>query len=207
MKNLAFILVLGISFTYMANAANDAENPFGIRTWNADRDFGTSIKQGKLVFQTVDLKSGTLGSYVYQTNAGKWILLSGRLNGINEFFADAVGKESAREFLDKQVAQLLLATMAPFGSRIIDSGLLTFYETHGDTASISTLRRYKSDVKPVIDPSGWVLEFNVAAENGGIEHWRARGSLVPLSVQSFSRDIVEPGGAYVPRSETGGTPH
>jgi hypothetical protein len=206
MKNSAFVLTAIIATSTMTHGQTGSNSTPAVQTWEAGQDFGSWIKRGKLVYQTVNLNAGQLGAYVYQGRSGNWVLLSGRLDGINAILGDEIAKESAARFLDENLARLLLATMAPPRSSIIDKEFLTIYVPSGDSNSVAKLQRYKSDAKPVVAGNDWTLEFNVASDRGGIEHWRVTGRLAPFSIQSFSREIAESNGAFEPLLETGSAP-
>jgi hypothetical protein len=203
MKNIAFFLTVIIASFLMAHGETESSSLPVVQTWDAARDFGSWVKHGKLVYQTVNLNAGKLGSYVYQGKSGNWILLSGKLDGLNEFLGEEIAKDSATQFLYEQLASLLLATMAPPHSRIIDQEFLAIYLRNGDSTSITKLQRYKSDGKPAVADNNWTLEINVASAHGGIEHWRVTGWLAPLSIHSFSREIAEHDGAFTPMLESG----
>lgn len=234
MKNLIRIFSAAILCSLMACAqVTTGESPC-IRTYNAEHDFGFSVTHGKLVFQMVILESGRLGSYVYQDSSNHRFLLSNRIDGINKFLGDEIASGSDAQFLMEQMAYLLLYTMSPPESSIIDDKFLASYKAEvssqsgsnfiddpalsvsiandGSIDSIPKLEHYKSDATPRVTGNDWVLEFNVATAAGGIEHWRIAGQLSPLLIRSFYREIAEPNGTYVPliyvgkASPTGSSP-
>lgn len=202
MKNIASILAIIIAFSPMAHGQTE-NGVSGVRTWDAEQDFGPWIKRGKLVYQSVNLKAGRLGAYVYQPGSGNWVLLSGKLDGINLLLSAEISADSVAPFLNEYLARLLLATMATPRSKIVDKEFLIVYARNGDSNSIPKLQGYKSDTKPSIAGPNWTLNFNVCSDQGAIERWLITGRLAPLSIRSFAREIVEPNGAFAPLLETG----
>jgi hypothetical protein len=216
MKNIAsiFSVIFLLHLTACAQVNNSSNLP-RVRIYDATHDFGPWVKRGKLVHETVALSPGELESYFYQDRSGHWFLLSNRIDGINEFLDDEIPKELAIDFLNERMSFLLLSTMSPAQSYIINDqflnefvnvGSLTNFQPfagNSDFASIKKLQPYKSDAKPVVAGNDWKLDFNVATHLGGIEKWHVTGQVAPLLVRSFCREIAEPNGTFTPFSETG----
>lgn len=196
MKKILFVLVLTLIQRTTAYAGTGSNVPPAVITREANEDFGSWVKHGKLIYQSADLDGARFGWYVYQPQSGGPVFLSGRLDGVNDLLGGEVSQGFAETFLSEHLASVLVATMAPVGSYIVTKKFVDAFSS-GDSR-VPILRRYSLEPTPRISGDEWKLDFNVASNLGGIERWHVVGRLSPLRIESFERDIAERNGSFDP---------
>jgi hypothetical protein len=201
MKEFAFIAVLTLALSPMTQA--DAENGAlsAVMTREADGEFGPWIGRGELIYQSVNLDTGRLGWYIYHNVSGNNVLLSGRLDGINDLLREKIVGVSAEKFLAEYLADLLTGTMAPAGSFVITKRSIDGFASKDSRAAI--LRTYILEPAPHVVSNEWILDVNVASGLGGIERWHVSGRLFPIQIYTFNRTISEPNNSFPPMLVTG----
>lgn len=204
-QSIIYLLVMTI-FTLLSHAGVPNSSSVSVRSWAPDPGLSAWCKSGKMVFFSSDLGAGPIGVYAYKRNSGKWIVLTDRIDGVNEFLGlEIASVEAGNRFLSEQMARLLLSTMAPEGARIVDREMIELYEKYGDKRSLALLRKYESTTAPKIESARWSLEFYVTTRRGDIERWNFAGRLTGLAIISFLREIVEGPNSFRTVGVAGGT--
>jgi len=175
----------------------------------ANHGIGSWVKHGKVVCQTISFHSGKFYIYVYRSPTGNWSLLHDNIVGINDFLREEIyTKELTDKFIQgKDLVGLLFYNMGARNTTpITDEYMQDIEERYGnhkkpwgdwsDDALRAKLKGYALPSLTVVKDNQWTLELNLLTEPGGMEHWLYKGTVYPLQVKSYTRELAEPDGSF-----------
>jgi len=191
-KYLLLIFIIFIKNELAAQINMGQDTSPAILTRDSSKDFPW-VRCGKVFSQRINIKSGSLNIYIYQSPSGELTLLSGRIDGLNVILKTEVAQGDAQRFIENILSGLLVDTMATGPDVIIKSRKIDI------VSSEEKLREsYVLDTPPRIIGNEWSLHFNIATRSGGVEGWRISGRVSPLCILSFTRQILASSGTLRP---------
>jgi len=164
------------------------------------------VKSGKVFMQKGYFPAGEDYSIlVYKTKDGEYFYLSGCMDSMNVMLAKEVKKEEALQFLEKEMTAFIHDILRPptAGSAIITK---RYVETTGVDFGRKILEPYIIDKeepyvpyvpnKKIVTVEGnkWTINLNVRTKYGAIEAWLISGTVDPLRITTFNKNILKPEG-------------
>lgn len=178
------------------------------------------IKRGQLIDQWADTSGQQITNTLYKTPDGKVLMLSNDIGNMNIFFADQIdSRKAAVKFAGDTLPFMLAALFGTGRNTIITKGwvdndaecldrdvddtirkrdglrdLLSEAETVPGRRESLIFKKHICEPEPRIIGNDWTLKLNVVTLAGSVECWKLTGKVYPLQIQTFSREILEPGG-------------
>ena len=154
------------------------------------------VKSGKVFQQNCRIARVYYDIAAYKTPEGDYFFLPGCMNAMNIMLAREMNsdmkKDEAVQFLEKSMVafiQKMLST--PFASSAIIN------EDYIKTTSINDqkiLRPFISGKNNLaVKDNTWTINFNVRTKYGAIESWSISGTVEPLRITSYCKNILKLG--------------
>ena len=181
-------------------------------------NFGKFDGHGRLLFQELFQDGFPAGWHdtltYYPRGSRKGVKLSRDVSAINVFLASEVHQsKTVRTFIKEYLTFFLRVNLGDdpviISTREADGGLggdprtLDPYFQQPETRRLrDKIRPYACSPDPVIKGNGWTVDMNVLTDAGAVEHWRVKGRVSPLRIDSFLCEPKEPNGTFLPNVRT-----
>lgn len=193
MKTLTKWILLTLQIGSLCTASPSDAGGLPHRTFEGSAGYGGMIPSGRLLHEIFVSKAGEYGVYVYRGDSAGWLVLSGDISTVNLLLNEQIKEQTgAVEFLNKYMARLMLAALAPNKMSVIDE----LFARRWGGAMPKGYEAYVASNKPVMEGNNWTLVVNVVTRTGGVQQWRFSGEIMPLRVKSYSVEVKEKDGTY-----------
>jgi len=167
-----------------------------------DTDLSPLLKSGKVMWQLYFIH-GRFSVRFYKTPGGDYLYLPLRMDSMNKMLADRVSKESAAQYIEKNLSFIARSLFSDPVSR--NNNITERYVVGKSAEDKKILQQYILSGKSVaVDENKWQATFNMATEKGAIETWSISGTVEPLAVTAFSKTLRKPNGTLAEGRYIGG---